>query len=166
MRSLPILSLVLVLAASVFAQTGRQAEKFMATSMSGKTVELAALKGKIVVMTFWSTRCAICQSEIPNLNGLAAGYASNKDIVFLAPTMEGENMVESFVRHNPFNFTILPDSFGLLLKYSDRDAQGRLTMGFPAYFLIDRSGYIQYRDSGWDKVSPLDNAIKKLVSHR
>ena len=134
--------------------------------MSGKTVELTSLKGKVVVLTFWSTRCAICQNEIPNLNRLAAGHANNKDIVFLAATTEGENIVKSFVRHNQFNFTILPDSFGLLLKYADRDAQGRLSMGFPAYYVIDRSGYIRYRDSGWDKVLPLDSAIKKLVSNR
>lgn len=133
--------------------------------MAGKSVELASLKGKLVLLTFWSTRCAICQSEIPNLNRLAADYAKD-DIVFLAATMEGENIVESFVQNNPFNFTILPDSFGLLLKYADRDAQGRIRMGFPAYYLIDRSGYIKYRDSGWDKVKPLDTAIKKLVSNR
>ena len=152
--------------ASAFAQTGRQAEKFTATSTAGKTVELASLKGKVIVLTFWSTRCAICQNEIPNLNRLAADYANNRDVVFLAAAMEGDNIVESFVRHNPFNFTILPDSFGLLMKYSDRDEQGRLTMGFPAYFLIDGSGRVQYRDSGWDKVLPLGTAIKRLVSRR
>ena len=133
--------------------------------MAGNTVELGALKGKVVVLTFWSTRCPICQNEIPNLNRLVAEHA-NKDIVFLAATMEGGNIVQSFVRHNPFNFTILPDSFGLLLKYADRDEQGRLSMGFPAYYLIDRSGNIRYRDSGWDKVSPLDTAIKKLLPNR
>ena len=166
MRLVPIFILVIVLTTAGFAQSGRRAEKFTATSTAGKSVDLASLKGKIVILTFWSTRCAICQNEIPNLNRLAAGYVNNRDIVFLAASMEGENIVGSFIRHNPFNFTILPDSFGLLMKYSDRDAQGRLTMGFPAYFLIDRSGYIQYRDSGWDKVVPLDTAIKKLVASR
>ena len=166
MRSLAILILVLVLTTSVLAQTGRRAEKFTATSMAGKTVELAALKGKIVLLTFWSSRCPICQHEIPNLNLLAADYAKNKDVVFLAATTENENIVGSFIRHNPFNFTILPDSFGLMLKFADRDAQGRPSMGFPAYYLIDRSGYIRYRGTGWDKVRPLDAAIKDLVSNR
>ena len=166
MRALSILILILALTVSIFAQKPRLAEKFTATSITGKTVELASLKGKIVLLTFWSTRCPICQSEIPNLNRLAADYANNKDIVFLAATTESENIVESFVRDNPFNFTILPNSFGLVLKYADRDSQGRLSMGFPAYYLIDRSGYIQYQDSGWDKVKPLDSAIKNLGSNR
>lgn len=134
--------------------------------MAGKTVDLASLKNKVVVLTFWSTRCPICQSEIPQLNRLAAGNAKDADIVFLAATTESEDIVEAFVRNNPFNFTILPDSFGLLLKYADRDAQGRLSMGFPAYYLIDRSGYVRYQASGWDKVVPLDTAIKKLVAER
>jgi peroxiredoxin len=166
MRALSIFILILISTVSCLAQNGQRAEKFTAVSIGGKTVELTTLKGKIVLLTFWSSRCAICQNEIPNLNELAAGYAKDKDIVFLAATMEGENIVESFVRNNPFNFTILPDSFGLLLKYADRDAQGRLSMGFPAYYLIDQEGYIQYHDSGWDKVRPLDTAIKRLVSHR
>ena len=166
MRYLSIFIFVLALAVSTFAQQGQPAEKFTAVSTSGKTIELSALKGKIVLLTFWSTQCPICQNEIPNLNLLAAKYARNKDVVFLAATTENENIVESFIKHNPFSFMILPDSFGLLLKYADRDARGRLSMGFPSYFLIDRSGYIQYRDSGWDKVRSLDTEIRQLVSVR
>jgi peroxiredoxin len=166
MRSFSIFILVLVFTTSILAQNGQRAEKFTAISMAGKKVELAALRGKIVILTFWSSRCPICQSEIPNLNRLAADYAKNKDIVFLAATTESEDIVESFARNNPFNFTILPNSFGLLLKYAERDPQGRLSMGFPAYYLIDRSGYIQFRDSGWNKVAPLDSAIRNLLSNR
>ena len=165
MRVFVVSILILVLTASVWAQKARHAENFSAVSLAGQTVELASLRGKIVLLTFWSSRCPICQSEIPKLNQLAAGYA-NSDIVFLAATMENENIVKPFFKNNPFNFTILPNSFDLLLKYADRDRSGNLDMGFPAYYLIDRWGVIEYSASGWDKIKPLGSAINKLVSSR
>ncbi len=155
--------LIFTFSVSVWAQNGRRAENFTAVTMQGKTVKLAALKGKVVLLTFWSSRCPICVTEIPKLNRLAAAY-SKSDVVFLAATMENENIVESFLKDNPFDFQILPNSFGLLLKYADRDREGRLNIGFPAYYLIDRSGYIQYRDSGWDKAKPLATAINRALS--
>jgi peroxiredoxin len=165
MRVFVVSILALVLTASVWAQKTRQAENFTAVLMNGETVELASLKGKIVLLTFWSSRCPICQSEIPNLNRLAAGYAKT-DVVFLAATMENENIVEPYLKNNPFNFLILPNSFGLVLKYADRDGEGRLNMGFPAYYLIDRTGRIEYRASGWDKAKPLGSEINKLLLNR
>jgi thiol-disulfide isomerase/thioredoxin len=45
--------------------------------------DLDQLHGKVVVLTFWSTRCQICHSEIPNLNRVAERYRG-KDVVFLA----------------------------------------------------------------------------------
>ncbi|MBK8465748.1 MAG: TlpA family protein disulfide reductase [Chloracidobacterium sp.] len=150
---------------AVSAQVGRKAENFTAVTMDGKTVELASLKGKVVLLVFWSSRCSICQAEIPQLNEIAAGYRK-KNIVFLAATMESESIAENFLRRNRFDFQILPDSFGLLLKYADRDREGRVNIGFPAYYLIDRSGYIQFKDSGWDKTKPLADAIDKTLSNR
>ncbi len=156
---------VLSFSIGAWAQAGRKAENFTAVTMDGETVELASLKGKVVLLVFWSSRCSICQAEIPQLNELAAGY-SRKNIVFLAATMENEGIVENYLRRNRFDFQVLPNSFGLLLKYADRDKEGRVNIGFPAYYLIDRSGYIQYKDSGWDKTTPLVAAINKALSNR
>ena len=164
-RALAVSIFVLSFSAAVWSQTGRKAENFTAVTMKGETVELASLKGKIVLLTFWSSSCAICQSEIPKLNELAANY-SNRHIVFLAATMENENIVDSYLKNHSFDFQILPNSFGLLLKYADRDKEGRVNIWFPAYFLIDRKGLIQYKDSGWDKTKPLAAAINKALANR
>src|SRR2546423_838378 len=147
-----ILTCVLVCCSSaLWAQGPRRAENFTAVTMSGQTVELSALKGKVVLLTFWSTSCLICQSEIPKLNRMAAGYTGSDNVVFLAATMENEDKVRSFTRRTPFNFSILPNSFGLVLKYAERDRSGNLDMGFPAYFVIDQDGIVRHRSSGYDK---------------
>ncbi|MFN2500589.1 MAG: peroxiredoxin family protein [Pyrinomonadaceae bacterium] len=162
-----ILLSVLVIAVSSFAANAqsksRLAENFSAATMDGKTVELTSLKGKVVLLAFWTTRCPICQSEIPRLNRMAAAY-SGKDVVFLGATTDDERNVKSYVQFNPFNFDLLPNSFGLLLKYAERDRDGNLNFGYPAYVLINKAGEIEYRANGWDKVKPLDSAITKLIA--
>lgn len=165
MRSLLVTLFILIVSVSVWAQNGRRAENFVAITMQGKTVSLASLQGKVVLLTFWSSRCPICVSEIPKMNELAASYRRS-DVVFLAASTEDENILGSFLRHHTFSFQILPNSFGLMLKYSKLDADGRANIAFPSYYLIDRSGRIQYHDYGWDKAKPIAAAIDNALSKR
>lgn len=168
MRKFPIIFIALLMAAaSVYGQqalrAGEPAPAFSGQSLDGSFYDLEQLHGKVVVVTFWSTRCEICHSEIPNLNKVAERY-KGKDVVFLAVTMEPETRIHPYLKRNPFNFTILPNSFGVMLKYADRDRAGNINMGFPAHFLISRKGTIALRTDGWDKAASLDSQISRLLS--
>lgn len=160
------LLLTIVLSAAAFAQqklqVGQPAPDFQAQALDGKIYSLSELQGKVVVLTFWSTKCEICHSEIPKLNRVADKYRG-KDVVFLALTMESESRVEPYLRKNPFNYTILPNGFGVILKYANMSKDGTINMGFPAYFLINKRGAIELRAEGWDKAANLDNQISKLL---
>src|SRR5437016_1553636 len=112
MRAVLVFFLLFGLSTLTPAQWAPQAADFSAVSMHGNRVDLSALRGKVVLLTFWSTRCAICQNEIPKLNRLAGEYDSG-NVVFLAATTENESIISSYLRHQPFSFEILPDSFGL-----------------------------------------------------
>ena len=162
-RILFCLVLVSVLAGFAFGQKSKaMAENFSAAAMDGQTVELDSLKGKVVLITFWSTKCPICESEIPKLNRIATSY-KDKDVVFLGLTTDNPTRVESFLKMKPFNFNIIPSSFGILLKYADRDREGNLNMGYPAYFLVNQAGEIEMKDSGWDKTEKLNTQINRLL---
>ena len=155
--------LIVAFAGAAFGQQAKSvAENFSGATMDGQTVELESLRGKVVVMTFWSTRCAICQAEIPKLNRLAADYR-DKDVVFLGLTTDNPSLVESFTKNHPFNFNLMPGSFGVLLKYADRDRAGNLNMGFPAYFVINQKGEIELKASGWDKTESVSSQINRLL---
>jgi peroxiredoxin len=157
--------LILISACSLFAfgQKGKAAENFSAADMNGQTVELESLKGKVVVLTFWSTRCAICHGEIPKLNQLAASYRG-KDVVFLALTTENPLKVQNYLKERRFDFDIIPNSFGVLLKYADRDRTGNINMGFPTHFLINQDGAIELKTDGFDKTALLNIQIGRLLS--
>jgi peroxiredoxin len=164
-RAFVCLSIVAVFSSLAQAQykSKRAAEPFSATALNGQNFDLESLKGKVVVLTFWSTRCIICASEIPNLNRLADDF-KGKDVVFLGLTTEDPNRVNGFLKSKPFNFNILPNSFGVLLKYADKDSQGRINMPFPSYFLIDQNGQIEMRTSGYGKTPVLSSSIDRLLS--
>ncbi len=164
MRILTCLFLFLVFSAVCFGQQHKMkmAENFIATSLDGQTFDLAGLKGKVVLVTFWSTRCSICVSETPKLNELAASY-KNRNVVFLGLTTDNANKASSFVKKKPFNFNILPNSFGILLKYADRDGDGNVMMGYPAYYLINQKGEIELKTNGYDKKEKLASEINRLL---
>ena len=152
MRTLLVLIITLILATAAFSQTSLKltetAPVFSSSSLDGKYYDLSALQGSVVVMTFWSTKCAICQAEIPRLNQFTTRY-QGKNVVFLALTMENEQRIEPYLRSNPFKFQILPNSFGVLLQYADRTKSGNIDMGFPSFFVVDQSGKLAYRASGY-----------------
>ena len=156
-----------ILTMSVLAQqglsTGSAAPAFSLAGMNGQTYDLGQLRGNVVLVTFWSTRCNICHSEIPQMNRLAARY-KNQNVVFLGLTMDNESKVSTFLKSNTFDFTIVPNSFGAVLQYADRDRAGNINMGFPAYFLIDQSGVVRLKASGWDKTTDVDSQISRLLA--
>lgn len=167
MRSISIILLSLVLAVSALAQQklqpGQAAPNFSTQGLDGQTYSLDQLQGKVIVLTFWSTRCAICHAEIPKLNRVAEHY-KGQDVVFFGITMDNEVKIDPYIRKNPFNFNILPNGFGILLQYADKDGQGNINIGFPANFIIDRRGAIAMRSSGWDTSANIDAEIGKLLA--
>ena len=164
-----IASAILLLSFSIFAfgqqSSGATAQNFAALKLNGETFELNQLKGKVAVLTFWSTRCQICVSEIPKLNNLVDKY-DGKNVEFIGLTMNNETLVNRFLKKKPFKFTIIPNSLGVVLKYADRDSRGRLIMGYPAHYIVNQSGEVVLKTNGWDKTSKLDNTISKLLDSK
>ncbi len=167
MRFFSIVLLLLAISVSSFAQqnlkAGSMAPVFAGAALDGRTFDLNSLQGNIVVVTFWSTKCSICHSEIPKLNQIADRY-KGQNVVFLGLTMENPAKVESYLRNNPFKFNILPNSFGVVLQYADRDRHGNIDMGFPAHFLVNQKGEIELRTSGFAKSAEIDSRISRLLA--
>lgn len=161
-------SIVITLAAlTALSQTslkpGSPAPLFTSQSIEGNFFDLEAKRGSVVVLTFWATTCEICRNEIPRLNEFTSRY-QGKDVIFIALTLENEARIAPFLAKNPFKFTILPNSVGPVLQYADRDRNGDLDMGFPAFFVIDQAGKVTYHSSGYDKTVPLAQEIDRLVA--
>ena len=165
MKGLVAFFLIFVFAVVAFSQqqAGTAAQNFNGASLAGDNIELDKLKGNVVVLTFWSTRCRICISEMPKLNKLVDKY-SGQNVVFLGLTMNNEILIKRFLKKKPFKFTIMPNSLGVVLKYADRDNRGRLNMGYPAHFVVDQGGKVALKTSGFKKSKKLDSVIGSLLA--
>lgn len=157
-----IFCLCLVFTAFGQQKVGTTAESFNGTTLDGKDFVLEDFRGKVVVMTFWSTRCPICHEEIPKLNKLVEKYAG-KEVVFMGLTMDNPERITPYLQKKPFDFTIIPNSLGALLKYADRDRNGNPNMAFPAYYIISPTGSLEYKGDGWNKINKIDSEVTRLL---
>jgi peroxiredoxin len=56
-------------------------------TMQPATVDLAQLKGKVVLLFFWSTDCAVCLDKLPELRRNLEGWRG-KDFVIVAVSQD------------------------------------------------------------------------------
>lgn len=165
-RLLFCLSVITVFSLAAAAQQRKtNAENFTAVAMNGQTVQLDSLRGKVVVLTFWTTRCAACHYDIPKLNRLTEEY-KGQNVVFLAITTDNAEKVQKYLNKNRFSYNILPDRFDILLKYAKPDDTGRIDITFPTHFLVNQNGEIEFRTSGFGKIKQLDSGISQLLTAR
>lgn len=142
---------------------GAPAPNFTAKSTEGKEIELAQLKGKVVVLNFWFTRCEPCIAEMPDLNKLVTHYPG-KDVAFISFAPEDPATLNAFFKKHPFAFTAIPQGDNIR-----RDAF-KLFSVWPYSIVIDREGRISkmwfgnpYMGNGTNVFDFYKEAIDKLL---
>lgn len=158
------LCIVLVGSAQAFGgsgavRVGNMAPEFSLQDLSGKSVSLADLKGKVVFLNFWATWCPPCRTEMPSMEMLNEVF-SGSDFVMLAVNIEkeGRTAVPPFLERNPHSFTVLLD-----LEEKVQRAYG--VYRFPETFLIDKEGRVARHYIGaydWSAIDILKQ-IKEYV---
>ena len=132
----------------------RRAPAFALKDMQGQSVTLESLKGKVVVLNFWTKTCGPCLEEMPELAELTKVLRDRRDVVVLAvSTDEGPEDVKptlQTVLREPPPFAVLfdPDLRVVRDKYGTRL--------FPETWFIDKQGIIRARfDGARDWTNPL-----------
>jgi thiol-disulfide isomerase/thioredoxin len=127
--------------------------------LDGKDWDLAAVRGKVVVLNFWASWCGPCVEELPVLNQLASDESlRGKLVVVGANYKESADAVERFTHEHAFSYPTLRDKTG--------DAFKQWTSGvMPTTILIDKNGRARWRLVGEiDPGSPaLRRAIDKMI---
>lgn len=89
-------------------KTGEKILPFEYKDIDGDLLESKSLIGKIIVLNFWSTSCAPCIKEMPQLNKLVEKM-KNKDVVFigLASNTNKQTLQNSFLPKHEFLYQIV-----------------------------------------------------------
>src|SRR5512144_790820 len=111
---------------------GDPAPDFRLTSTDGRTISLADLRGKVVMVHFWATWCPPCVEEIPSLDRLNRSLGG-QDFAVLAVSVDegGAPAVSDFLKRQGLTLPVLlnPDR-SVATSYG--------TLRFPETYLIDR----------------------------
>lgn len=129
---------------------GKPAPLFDGTDIDGNRVDLSQLRGKVVVLKFWSPNCSACTDEFPALNTIVKNYASGS-VVFLAPTKEDSTETRSFLARNKVAYAVVPDQSELFARYMVAD--------YPTHIVIDPTGKIV-----WAYIGSTDGVAQLLAS--
>lgn len=131
------------------------------TTLDGKPFTLASLKGKAVLLMFWSTGCAVCRDKMPELRNNYAGWAG-KPFEVVAVNLDRNR--QDFDDYERIMGTTVPlkqrfvQIWGGDKAYKDNIAKPRQQ---PYSLLIDKTGKVVDRYTGripaeaWDKIADL-----------
>ena len=118
---------------------GRPAAAFTLTSYDGTPMELAALRGKVVVLNFWASWCyPACYEEAPVLERGWRDYRDRGVVVLGVDIQDKEEAGRKFIRDFGLSFPNAPDPAG---KVSVDFG----VYGVPETFFIDRAGAIRLK---------------------
>ena len=87
---------------------GELSPSFEFIDIKGNTFKSDDIKGKTIVLNFWSTGCSPCIKEIPELNKIVNSL-DGEDIIFIAVTYHSskEQLLNHFLPKNPFLYNIV-----------------------------------------------------------
>lgn len=93
-------------------KVGDPAPDFTATDLGGRQVRLSALRGRPVVLRFWSTECRFCRADTPIFNRYFEKYKAKGLEVFYINRQGDEQAVRQFVADLEVGFPVILDQDG------------------------------------------------------
>lgn len=122
----------------------------------GGTFDLAAHRGRPVVVSYWASWCAPCRRELPAL----AQYAkAHPELTFLTVNIDRQAaLADRFLQGISMDLPIALDP-------DARTVGGMAVLSMPTLLLFDRQGNLHWRKSGYSEengFTELDQAIGAL----
>jgi peroxiredoxin len=124
------------------ASVGEMAPDFALPAVSGGNVRLSEHRGEVVLLTFWSSQCAVCVSQLAALGELQSTYRS-AGLVTLGVSVEDD--IKRAKRFASEHAGRIP----LLIDRKKSVSRAYRIEELPTTVLIDRRGRVRYLQSDY-----------------
>ena len=137
---------------------GDAAPDFRLTKMDGSDISLGDLRGRPVVLIFWTAWCPVCKEEAPHFNALAERYGPRGVQVLGINIKDSMARTESGIEEFGIRYAVARDADASLAR------RYRVT-GTPTVIILDRNGVVHYfgNELPADYNARLDSLLEKAV---
>ena len=134
-RRWPVVRTLLALAALTSTPLGTASEPHPG-------LDLAAYRGRVVVLDFWASWCTPCRRSIPWLNQMHARYGDSGLVVIGVNVDKDGRDAARFMRETPIAFQVVYDPEGVLAAHYELE-------GMPSSYVFSREGTLVARHLGF-----------------
>ena len=147
-----------------FAETGKSAPNFVGISnwLNSGPLSIADLRGKVVLVDFWTYGCINCVNTLPYVTRLYQAYHDKGLVVVGVHTPEFPfekaiaNVQTALKRHN-ITYPVAQDNdYATWKAYRNQY--------WPAQYIVDQNGTIVFEHAGEGQYDAIERTIQKLLS--
>ncbi len=125
-----------------------------------KPLSLKQLRGRVVILDFWTYCCINCLHILPNLKYLEQKYKDSLTVIGVHSAKfdnekETENIRQAILRYDIEHPVIVDSSFRVWQEYTVR--------AWPTLMIIDPEGYVIGSVSGEGNLDALEQLIQQLI---
>lgn len=133
------------------------APDFTLRDLSGAPVQLAELRGQVVLINVWATWCPPCRAEMPAIQTVYEQYRGEGFTVLAVNIREDAATISDFMAQNGLTFPALLDDDGAV---SNR-YQARV---YPSSYFVDRAGVVRAVYRGPMARSVIASTVEQLLA--
>src|SRR6202158_3824638 len=133
--SIPCILILVALCAFAAPKDKEPAPRFNAITTTGEKFTNETIKGKVVLLEFWTTWCGFCGDEAAFVDKIGHELADKGLILLAIDVGESKKTVKKYLEQHPRNCKIV------LMEDTNLAAMYAATV-YPIYVVIDRDGNI------------------------
>jgi peroxiredoxin len=135
---------------------GELAAEIALPSVTGDTIKLSSLKGKVVLLDFWASWCGPCRASNKDLVKLYSKYKSKGFEILGVSLDEEKTKWKNAIKQDKINWLQVNDNGG----WEAKTAASWNINSIPTSFLIDKDGKLLAMDL---EGKELEKALKYLI---
>jgi thiol-disulfide isomerase/thioredoxin len=130
-------------------------------ALSGKKIDVAAYKGRVLLLDVWASWCGPCKQELPMLDDIARRLKGQGiDILAVSVDQQRANVDKFLKGHGRWALTLAHDPDGLIAERLQPDKM-------PTSYVIDRSGIVRYINAGFvpEDAPAIERRLLEVAGH-